>query len=84
MGEASTSQIIFELPGLESEYFGDSEMESVQDATAEEPEIPSPDSVLQLDTSDNEEDDALEYLTYDAGLRRLSQHNAEIPPERFT
>lgn len=49
------SQTNFEIPGLESEYSGDAECDSVYEVATEEPDISAPDSIQDSDSFNNEE-----------------------------
>lgn len=87
--ETSTSRINFALPGLESKYFGDAIIDSVEEATADAPDTPAPDSVQKLNSADIEEQDSTEWeypfysFTYYFGLRRSARHTAGVSSVRL-
>lgn len=89
LDEASTSRTNFELPALKSEYFGESVLDSVKEATADKVNIPAPDSAQESDSFRDEEEhnrewkDPLNTFVYYPGLRVSIEYTAGVPFERF-
>lgn len=87
LDEASTSRVNFELPCLQSEYFGEAVSDSVEKAAAEEPNIAAHYSVQEADSFVNEEErnteweDPLDPFTYYPELRHATQYTSGVPPE---
>lgn len=87
LDEASTAPINFELPGSDTEYFGEAVTDGMAEGTAEGPDTPALDTVQKSNSPDNEvednaeQEDRLDPFRFYLGLRLSTQHTAGVPPD---